>query len=46
MTREKLLDTAGIELGSPLETVLRSKRSTTELAGPPAAQDFIYKNLI
>ena len=32
--REKLLMSAGIELGSPLEAVLRRGFSTSELAGP------------
>ena len=34
ISRKKLLATAGIEVGSPLEAILPSERSTTELAGP------------
>ena len=32
--REKFLVSGGIELWSLLETILRSERSTSELAGP------------
>ena len=33
IAREKLLASAGIEIGSPLEAILQSERSTTEQAG-------------
>ena len=34
---------AGVELGSPLETILQSEPSTTELAGP-GISPIVYAN--
>ena len=44
IARLKLLGSAGSEPGFPLEAILQSKRSTTELAGPGFFRDLLLIN--
>ena len=46
IVREKLLASAGIELGSPLEAILRSECFTTELAGPGCVSQFMAAQIL